>query len=201
MTSYILVNAMYEQTDGKSVEPSVFVTSLNKNLSTWKQYETIVHKKQEKSSISEIKLDLRDVILQGTDSSEAMITNIPRFQLNLDKNKTGVESYMSCKNDDIQFRDKDDKMYCLLEYGSIFGCGKFRATKPCSSFIDESLTTIINQYIEWVIDDDGTTWDNPEARILEAQEALQSPNPELFAYKFHTEYSSKRNDQLSAIIF
>jgi hypothetical protein len=54
-------------------------TSLNKDISTWKQYETIVHKRNS-SEIWEIKLDLEDVILSGTkDSSVPMITNIPRF--------------------------------------------------------------------------------------------------------------------------
>jgi hypothetical protein len=52
----------------------------------------------------------------------------------------------------------------MLEYGTAFACG-MKVTKPCSWFIDESLTEIVNQYIDWVIDDDGTTWDNPESRL------------------------------------
>ena len=66
MQKYISVNGMFElQNQDHSYEPRD--SSLNKNSSDWKPYNTTVNKN--KYGLQELSIDLSDAVLKGTSSS------------------------------------------------------------------------------------------------------------------------------------
>jgi hypothetical protein len=67
---------MFEIKEG--FDYSLYNTTLNPDVNTWKRYETVLS--TNKNGLKEFKIDMKDVILNGTsDSTEAMPVIIPRF--------------------------------------------------------------------------------------------------------------------------
>ena len=86
---YLTINGMYEIKDQGKYRPQ------NSDIKSWKNYETKMEENQFK--LQELKLDLSDVVLQGTsDSIEYVEEAIPRLQIRLNYTQVLMEAFKAC---------------------------------------------------------------------------------------------------------
>ena len=91
--------------------------TVNKDLNTWKRYETKMAKN--KLDLQEIQIDLDDVVLSGTqDSIDPMSVLIPRFQIMFDDVNFQIDMIRACKADRFQEEGLDNSVNIYDTYCS-----------------------------------------------------------------------------------
>jgi hypothetical protein len=130
---YISLKGMFEVKEG--FEYKLLDSDINKDLNTWKDYETII--KDNEYGLKELKVDMSDVILNGTsDGTESMSFIIPRFQIRTNERTFGIDVIRACRNNRF---DKPWNQY-----------GPDEIIAPaCSETLNLNVVNVVNTLIEW----------------------------------------------------